>query len=730
MATNAPDATRARLNCSALPAVDVVEAIVVERISAPTRASLQVTVESPFDGAKAIGEKAHLTFGEGRTGRHFHLVITGIEARDTDVGQLVYGIDLAHELALLELRRDTRRFLAKSAKDIVEEVLSGGGVAAKRTWSLGRSPPARPWCAQHDESDLAFAMRLLEAEGIFFFARDDAGGTVLELSDGPHAFTPIAAEQIPLEAEGQGTGIREFALEHSVTCDAVSLRDWSFEAPGLDLTSRAVAADAPAAESFEWPGGYATQSDGAALAKVRAEELASGKVIGEGRSDRVAMCAGATFELTSEREDAPVGYYLLREVTHVARPAAYENHFVCSPRDLPFRPARSTPAPRIGVTHAGVVAAPPGDEILTDRHGRAKAKLAFDRSTDAGDASSSWMRVAQPLMGGSMLLARAGWEVAVRYLDGDPDRPLIVARLFDGAHPPPLALPGEQATTVLETLSSPRGEKRTGISIQDKSGAMELSIYTAKDFDATIQHDWTESIGSDDTLAVTKDATTAIEGAQSLEVDEDASTTVKKDARLAVAGDRTKSVTGDEIAKVEGSLSTKVMGKEAESVGGDRSVTAKGAWAEIAKGGYTVKVGGSVQSKATAEYEVFVSGKTTELVDGARTITSTDGSLSLAVGGDRTEAIGGACVETASGNRLASAAKATKLQISGAAAITAAGKLQLKAKTVKIQVGGGAAFTGGGGIMALTPASASFVGLVTLKGSGGVEIAGALEMVG
>ena len=47
-------------------------------------------------------------------------------------------------------------------------------------------------------------------------------------------------------------------------------------------------------------------------------------------------------------------------------------------------------------------------------------------------------------MHGSMLLPRVGFEVPVVYFDGNPDRPLVLGRLYNGGAPPPYGLPGEE----------------------------------------------------------------------------------------------------------------------------------------------------------------------------------------------------------------------------------------------------------------------------------------------
>src|SRR5262249_31770219 len=153
--------------------------------------------------------------------------------------------------------------------------------------------------------------------------------------------------------------------------------------------------------------------------------------IGTGASNVLALRAGAWFELEGASRGALDAKYLLTSVEHRADRAAYENRFTCIPFDRPFRPRRLVARPRVRGADSGVVTGPPGSEIHTDSLGRMKGKFFWDRQGKNDDTSSCWMRVVQLPIGGSMALARVGWEMSVRYVDGDPDRPIAVSRLYN-----------------------------------------------------------------------------------------------------------------------------------------------------------------------------------------------------------------------------------------------------------------------------------------------------------
>jgi uncharacterized protein involved in type VI secretion and phage assembly len=101
------------------------------------------------------------------------------------------------------------------------------------------------------------------------------------------------------------------------------------------------------------------------------------------------------------------------------------------PLELPFRPARSQPAPVLAGTHfATVVFNPPtGDHagaVSTDALGRVQVQ--FDWAP-AGQVSG-WIRVAQGARG-MIALPRVGDRVAVTFAYGDPGRALVTGVVLD-----------------------------------------------------------------------------------------------------------------------------------------------------------------------------------------------------------------------------------------------------------------------------------------------------------
>ncbi len=112
--------------------------------------------------------------------------------------------------------------------------------------------------------------------------------------------------------------------------------------------------------------------------------------------------------------------------------------------DVPYRPALSVPRPQVFGVQSATVVGPADQEIYTDEFGRVRVQLPWDRDGASDEHSSCWMRVSQGWGGqayGMMLIPRIGQEVLIGFLEGDPDRPIIIGRLYNRTNPVPYQLP-------------------------------------------------------------------------------------------------------------------------------------------------------------------------------------------------------------------------------------------------------------------------------------------------
>jgi type VI secretion system secreted protein VgrG len=138
------------------------------------------------------------------------------------------------------------------------------------------------------------------------------------------------------------------------------------------------------------------------------------------------------------------------------RGVKYTNRFACVRRGIPIVPAYDphTDLPAVRLQSA-IVVGPPGEEVHCDELGRIKLRFPGTRERDhldgAGasdsDRDSAWIRVASHWASGrwgSIGLPRVGDEVLVDFLAGDPDKPIVVGRVYSAnALPPAFSHTGE-----------------------------------------------------------------------------------------------------------------------------------------------------------------------------------------------------------------------------------------------------------------------------------------------
>jgi type VI secretion system secreted protein VgrG len=191
-----------------------------------------------------------------------------------------------------------------------------------------------------------------------------------------------------------------------------------------------------------------------------------------------------------------------------------------------------------------VVVGPPGEEIFTDQYGRIKVHFHWDRHGGKGVASSCWIRVGTPWAGrnwGMIHIPRVGQEVIVDFLDGDPDRPIVVGSVYNADTMPPYDLPRHKTRSGIRSRSTPAGlpAEANEIRFEDRKGHEQVHVQAERNLGTLVKRDETHSVGVDRRAAVGRDEVTS----------------VGRDATVTVSRHRMEKVGGDETLNVGKSIS-------------------------------------------------------------------------------------------------------------------------------------------------------------------------------
>jgi type VI secretion system secreted protein VgrG len=616
----------------------VVDFEIDESISSPFEAVLTLASEEEVPPDGAIDQEALLTILSEEADRYLHGIVntfvqTGYRTKNKgEIRFYLYKATVVPAIWRLSLEQDCRIFQEMTTQEIVEKILKEGGVTPDRFESrLQGSYPQREYCVQYRESDLDFISRLLEEEGIFYFFEHSQSKHLLVFGDGTPVYKPIEGNpEVKFHlgysptsaAEAQEEYIESFKISKNVRTGKVTLRDFNFKKPSLDLTAPETGEKYQKLESYDYPGIYEDEGRGKSLAKVRLEQSMVYEETADGNGVCPRLMPGFTFTLKDHHIDSFNREFLVVKLKHKgAQPQvlgeqtdtdasfSYQNGFFGIPSEIPMRPEQKTPKQFVRGPQTAIVVGPPGEEIYTDEHGRVKVQFHWDREGKKDEKSSCWIRVSQLWAGsgwGAMYIPRIDQEVIVDFLEGDPDQPIITGRVYDGTNTPPYPLPGEKNKSTIKSDSTIGGGGSNEIRFDDTKGSEEIYTHAQKDQNEVVENNMSTSVGKN----------------QSINVGRNQSISAGSSRSISVGWNHQESVGLSQSISVGAIQSITVGGNQSETVGGGQSITVeKGERKiEVKKSDEEHKNKANFKHEVKGNYELDVKGNLTIDVKGIVTI--------------------------------------------------------------------------------------------------------------
>jgi len=611
--------------------------------------------DTAIDFTQIVGQSVtiNLTLSD-ETQRPFNAIVSHFVCTGKEGDMTRYELDVVPKLWMLTRYADCRIYHNKDVTEVVKSVLDERGIDYQA--SLTGTYNKLEYCVQYRETDFNFISRLMEQFGIFYFFQHDDSSHTMVLGDSTSVHQPCPGPSIAgfnLTAGGLDAGdvINAWSLGQELRSGKHSLTDYNFTTSTTDLlasepTIYSVGGN-DSMEVFDYPGLHLTQSDGAAMAKLRMQEEEAVHKIAHGASVCRVFRSGYTFELNDHPLDALNNNYLFTEIQHTASVAgtyrdeggagtavaaagaaaggqeSYSNRFTLIPADVPFRPARLTPKPFVQGPQTAIVvgksadqdsdedqeAGGDGEEIWVDKWGRVLVLFPWDRKK----ATSCWVRVSQDWAGqgwGMINIPRVGQEVIVSFLEGDPDRPIITGRVYNDVQVVPYKLPDNGTRTTFRTSTSTGGGTAhyNELRFEDKQGNEQVFVRGEKDYDTRIVNDSREWIGNNRSLIVKKNQMEKVEGSLSLQVG------------------------GDQFEKVSGDLHLQVKGKQSEKITGDLNHHISGNWNHKSDQNVSIQAGMNMYEKSGENY-AHEAGMAIHLKAGMTMVLEAGMQLSLKAGG-------------------------------------------------------------------------------------------------
>lgn len=454
-----------------------------DAIGRPFRLDLNMVSDFPdVPLGKMIGTTMGVKF-QTRDGseRCFHGLVSSAEYLGASERKFLYRASVRPSLWFLTQQTNCRIFLDENIPSIIRQVVEGGGVGYDDSQVTAGSFPAREFVAQYRESDFNFVSRHMEREGLVYIFKHmplehkmAVGDAIARLltSVGNLDWAPEFRTDTPA---GRITEIsRRFCFRPS----EVVLADYNYLSVEVLNGTRSETAMTPESgyQVYDYPGKYETADEGAHYAKVRLERLRTKHQTFTARTSSQVLAPATSFHLSRHpSEELSDREFIVTDTDLVVSTGEYE-HFLdpaapalpaesCNISFIPrvgaegeaieFRTALKAKRPRIRGPQTAVVVGTfdeGGGQSQPDEHSRVKVRFFWDRNPKDPKQSSCWIRVAENWAGknyGTQFIPHIGHEVIVEFLEGDPDRPIITGRVYNGKNKPPMITPRDKYRTVV-----------------------------------------------------------------------------------------------------------------------------------------------------------------------------------------------------------------------------------------------------------------------------------------
>ncbi|MFT7285906.1 MAG: type VI secretion system secreted protein VgrG [Halieaceae bacterium] len=504
-----------------------------------------VTGSDPINPEELLGEEVTLTLAYAGVERPVFGLVAGfwqVESSGDNVFQ--YEMEVVPRLWILGLCTHNRIFSEKSTLDIVKSVIEDGCAMPYKDKTTGSYTP-RETCLQYNETDLDFVRRLLADEGIaFYFEHTDSASTMV-LVDSPVSVEECSPATYPYNERNQASyraAVSQFHRGGRLGVGAIKSSDYHEWAPkSVNLKEEQSTAKASlkpgemevygrqnfmsSGQKRSFPSGGSKTQVGRWLDSLEPDDDSY-----EGSSAFPTLVAGHTFTLEEDPKcSGGVKDFLLLEVVHQASEgldseSSYSNQIRCAPKDSQsaFRPDFSPESPRIwGVQSATVV------EEKTPNSSSSLAEIKVQFHWDSAN-ESCWARVAQLYAGskwGGYFVPRLGQEVLVEFINGDPDRPVVIGAVYNQDNPTPPYKKWQSGirtskgrTSAEENSSGKSDETYNELRFDDSSGKEEVYFQAQKDHNFLVKNNEKGEIGGDQEVLIKGDQKLDINGSQYINV--------------------------------------------------------------------------------------------------------------------------------------------------------------------------------------------------------------------
>lgn len=242
----------------------------------------------------------------------------------------------------------------------------------------------------------------------------------------------------------------------------------------------------------------------------------------------------------------------------------FYTQFNSIPYDTIFKPKKITKEAKISGNLSAIVSNSNdnpneySNEIDVDNEGRVRVIFHFEENK----ATSTYLRLSNIYSGdnyGSQFIPRVNSEVLVSFINGNPNKPVVIASLHNGENKHADTLPNNKTKSFIRTTSYPAYPDKLGfneIGFEDKRDAEVLNLKAQKDYRLHTQNSSYRHIDNNSKVNIVNDEEITIKNDHNKTIGNNSNRTIKANDIKTVENEEVHTVQEDKILKVNKDFNT------------------------------------------------------------------------------------------------------------------------------------------------------------------------------
>jgi type VI secretion system secreted protein VgrG len=408
---------------------------------------------------------------------YFHGIIYEFSSQHPNTGP--YQLTLKPQLFQLNEQVHQRTFQQQSVPEIVQQILRAAKLN-QADWQLSNTYPKIAYCAQYQETDLAFIERILAQANIHYYFQHDAKGSELIFTDRIGTHQDNLTLEYAIDAIiGYHTHVQRQAASFGASC-------WQRARPAHPQFVQATV-DSPFNPTF---GVYYHGKNHAAnltpliqtysprtaelRLSTRLPNMQLGQVINFIDTNNGVHCENYLVH--------SIEHHLTNPTPHSGQAATYHYHNTLIAHAHSYPPLKTNP--QVTTLHRAKVSAPPQTPIHTNAYGDVQLTWQWDKLA-AQNATSNWVPTRQ-LSADSQFIPRTNDEVTVSFYEDDIDQPVVISLASAHAH-----------GIKTHTLGSEIPHAGNQILLDETADNPRLYLYAEKDMQVHCEKNYQLDVGGD-----------------------------------------------------------------------------------------------------------------------------------------------------------------------------------------------------------------------------------------